>query len=325
PCRSSLFFCLLSGLQPAQNLPAIRFAAKNSQRANHLPRRLPRVQHHGVKPLHRCQRNRQNLTEQHYAFSACPSTLMPVIFTAVYDWRCPCSFLYCFLRFRWNTSILSARSCLTTWPVTNAAAGLAISPSVALTARTSVNSTFSPLDCGSFSISITSPGVTRYCFPPARITAYMAISCTSFRCANATAPHLSGTLTCLCTCTYPAPGRKPSRKQAPRSAGVSCKDTSSTGKPFNTIGFAQSGQLGAAVPMDPQRPENGGTYNIYYNATLKTKLRAKFEELTITSAPICSLHLEDAARSASRRNIVPFSPVRRLTAPGWPAEREFRK
>src|ERR1017187_9244644 len=34
---------------------------------------------------------------------------------------------------------------------------------------------FSPLVCGSFSILITSPGATRYCFPPARITAYMAM------------------------------------------------------------------------------------------------------------------------------------------------------
>src|SRR5581483_4894191 len=34
---------------------------------------------------------------------------------------------------------------------------------------------FSPPACGSFSISITSPGATRYCFPPARMTAYMAM------------------------------------------------------------------------------------------------------------------------------------------------------
>jgi len=33
-----------------------------------------------------------------YAFSSWPSTLMPVILTAVYGWRCPFSFLYCFLR-----------------------------------------------------------------------------------------------------------------------------------------------------------------------------------------------------------------------------------
>src|SRR5271165_5607674 len=160
------------------SLSQIRFAVRSSsaQRPHYFPRRLPRVQHHGVETLHRRQQPHHELTEQHYAFSACPSTLMPVIFTAVKSCRCPCSFLYCFLRFRWNTRILSARSCFTTSPVTTAALGLAISPSEALTASTSANSTFSPLVCGSFSISITSPGATRYCFPPARITAYMAIS-----------------------------------------------------------------------------------------------------------------------------------------------------
>src|ERR1700684_2726443 len=99
---------------------------------------------------------------------------MPRILTAVYGWRCPFSFLYCFLRLKWKTRILSARPCSTTCPVTKALDdGLPSSPSEPLTASTSSNCTFSPPACDSFSTLITSPGATRYCLPPARITAYM--------------------------------------------------------------------------------------------------------------------------------------------------------
>ena len=41
------------------------------------------MQHNGIKPLDRRHNPYHCLTEKHYAFSAFPSTLMPVIFTAV--------------------------------------------------------------------------------------------------------------------------------------------------------------------------------------------------------------------------------------------------
>src|ERR1017187_2140087 len=84
---------------------------------------------------------------------------------------------------------------------------------------------FSPLVCGTFSILITSPGVTRYCFLSARTTAYMAIAPMNvsglFVCLLR--PHLDGSqcsecpwlrrpriavawtaLTSLCACTSPS-------------------------------------------------------------------------------------------------------------------------
>src|ERR1035437_10438646 len=84
---------------------------------------------------------------------------------------------------------------------------------------------FSPLVCGTFSILITSPGETRYCFPPARITAYMAMPPMNFSGQGAwlLRPHLDGSqcsecpwlrrpriavaraaLTSLCACTSPS-------------------------------------------------------------------------------------------------------------------------
>src|ERR1017187_4773198 len=92
---------------------------------------------------------------------------------------------------------------------------------------------FSPLVCGSFSILITSPGATRYCFPPARITAYMAMPPMNFSGQGAwlLRPHLDGSQCSECpwlrrprhSCGaagvnlfvrlhFPEPGRKPSQK-----------------------------------------------------------------------------------------------------------------
>src|SRR5579863_1810906 len=85
--------------------------------------------------------------------------------------RCPCSFLYCFLRLRWNTRILSPRPSFRTSAVTLALAGLA-RPLLPETASTSLNSTVWFSD-GTLSIFTTSPGATRYCFPPVRMTAYI--------------------------------------------------------------------------------------------------------------------------------------------------------
>src|SRR5208283_5558793 len=85
------------------------------------------------------------------------------------------SFLYCFFRFRWKTRILSPRPSSSTSAVTLAAAGLAMVPGSPLTASTSLNSTvFFLLSLEStLSIFTTSPGATRYCLPPVRITAYI--------------------------------------------------------------------------------------------------------------------------------------------------------
>src|SRR5664280_652311 len=95
---------------------------------------------------------------------------------------------------------------------------------------------FSPLVCGTFSILITPPGATRYCFPPARITAYMAMPPINFsdkglhnawllrpspRAARNAASVLGFTrrahygangLKLFVRLHFPEPGRRPSRK-----------------------------------------------------------------------------------------------------------------
>src|SRR4051812_42109045 len=106
------------------------------------------------------------------AFS--PLNSMPVIRTAVNCWRCPISFLYCFLRLNLNTRILSPRPSSTTSPVTRAPLA-SVEKVLPLTASTSANSILPPLCCV-FSTLITSPGATRYCLPPERMTAYIEVS-----------------------------------------------------------------------------------------------------------------------------------------------------
>src|SRR6266576_102865 len=70
--------------------------------------------------------------------------------------------------------ILAPRLSSTTSPSTRASDwGRAISPSEAETASTSLNSTWLSVPVANFSTRITSPGATRYCLPPERMTAYI--------------------------------------------------------------------------------------------------------------------------------------------------------
>src|SRR3954451_9704451 len=103
-----------------------------------------------------------------------PPNSMPVMRTAVNCWRCPISFLYCFLRLNLKTRILSPRPSSITSPVTRAPLGAEENSSPPM-ARTSENS-IAPSLWGVFSTLITSPGATRYCLPPERMTAYIEIS-----------------------------------------------------------------------------------------------------------------------------------------------------
>src|ERR1700733_826672 len=93
--------------------------------------------------------------------------------TAVKAWRCPCSFLYCFLRLKWKTRILSPRPSLTTVPSTFPSGVPTIGDDPSEKANTFLNSTALPTSAATFSILTTSPGATRYCLPPVRITAYI--------------------------------------------------------------------------------------------------------------------------------------------------------
>src|SRR5256885_15897403 len=114
------------------------------------------------------------------AFS--PLNSMPVMRTAVNCWRCPISFLYCFLRLNLKTRILSPRPSSITSPVTRAPLA-SVEKVLPLTAKTSANSMSPPLCCV-FSTLITSPGATRYCLPPERMTAYIEVSKYSPRAAT---------------------------------------------------------------------------------------------------------------------------------------------
>src|ERR1017187_6221160 len=82
-------------------------------------------------------------------------------------------FLYCFLRLNLKTRILAARSAPTMVPVT-LPPETSSPPSLkdALTA----SSTSVPISPASFSTRITSPGATRYCFPPVSMIACMQTS-----------------------------------------------------------------------------------------------------------------------------------------------------
>src|ERR1700687_4621282 len=82
-------------------------------------------------------------------------------------------FLYCFLRLNLKTRILAARSAPTIVPVT-LPPETSSPPSLkdALTA----SSISEPMSPASFSTRITSPGATRYCFPPVSMIACMQTS-----------------------------------------------------------------------------------------------------------------------------------------------------
>src|ERR1017187_7016563 len=82
-------------------------------------------------------------------------------------------FLYCFLRLNLKTRILAARSAPTMVPVT-LPPETSSPPSWkdALTA----SCTSEPMSPASFSTRITSPGATRYCFPPVSMIACMQTS-----------------------------------------------------------------------------------------------------------------------------------------------------
>src|ERR1035438_6356613 len=82
-------------------------------------------------------------------------------------------FLYCFLRLNLKTRILAARSAPTMVPVTlPPETSSPPSRKDALTA----SSTSVPISPASFSTRITSPGATRYCFPPVSMIACMQTS-----------------------------------------------------------------------------------------------------------------------------------------------------
>src|ERR1700741_3480575 len=102
-----------------------------------------------------------------------PLTRISLILTSTKFWRCPCIFLYCFLRLSLKTRTLSPRPSLTTEARTLAPLRSDSNlPSSALTARTSENSSL-PSSWAVVSIFNCSPGETRYCLPPVRMTAYM--------------------------------------------------------------------------------------------------------------------------------------------------------
>src|ERR1700730_6943961 len=102
-----------------------------------------------------------------------PLTRISLILTSTKFWRCPCIFLYCFLRLSLKTRILSPRPSPTTEARTLAPVRSDSNlPSSPLTARTSENSRL-PFSWAVVSIFNFSPGETRYCLPPVRMTAYM--------------------------------------------------------------------------------------------------------------------------------------------------------
>src|ERR1700693_4734372 len=95
--------------------------------------------------------------------------------------------LYCFLRLNLKTITLSPRPCSEMVPLTRASANAA--PAVTsfasfTTASTRPNSTSEPTSPGSVSTRTSSPGATRYCFPPVSITAYITILRQSLECGS---------------------------------------------------------------------------------------------------------------------------------------------
>src|ERR1700758_3233337 len=77
-----------------------------------------------------------------------------------------------------------------------------MAPSSPDTTSTSPNSTCPSVPVPSFSTRITSPGATRYCLPPARMTAYIALPPKVPHPAHTNAR--SGTPTILCACCVSA-------------------------------------------------------------------------------------------------------------------------
>src|SRR5580692_1724346 len=121
-----------------------------------------------------------------YALKLLPLTRISLILTSTKFWRWPCIFLYCFLRLSLKTRILSPRPSVTTEARTLAPVRLDSNlPSSPLTARMSENSRLPSL-WAVVSIFNFSPGETRYCLPPVRMTAYMAKT-SSVRCGALTA------------------------------------------------------------------------------------------------------------------------------------------
>src|SRR4029077_3566548 len=112
--------------------------------------------------------------------------------------------------------LCAPRPCSTPSPVTSAPdpAGNTL-PASAETASTSPNSTF-PSVSSCVSTRITSPGATRYCFPPARITAY--INSPSCSCGDGASPCPSraelGRYQ-YCACCFPATACDRTRGAAP--------------------------------------------------------------------------------------------------------------
>src|SRR6185437_6679455 len=110
------------------------------------------------------------------AGQVCPLALMPATRSTVTCWRWPLRRrLFCRRRFL-KMMTLSSRSCAITVAVTEASATVG-APRVRLpslpTASTSVKVTVPPGSASSFSTFSTAFGVTRYCFPPVRMTANM--------------------------------------------------------------------------------------------------------------------------------------------------------
>src|ERR1035438_3341038 len=82
-------------------------------------------------------------------------------------------FLYCFLRLNLKTRILAARSAPTMVPVTLPPE---TSSPPSLKDALTLSSTSEPMSPANFSTRITSPGATRYCFPPVSMIACMQTS-----------------------------------------------------------------------------------------------------------------------------------------------------
>ena len=101
--------------------------------------------------------------------------------TSVKFCRCPCSFLYCFFRFRWKTRILSPRPSPSNFGGHLGGGRLGHGSRLAAHRQHVAELDGLVLGWNTLSILTTSPGATRYCFPPVRITAYIT---------NPPAPHV---------------------------------------------------------------------------------------------------------------------------------------
>src|SRR5216684_9325001 len=108
---------------------------------------------------------------------AFPYNLISLTCTAVKFCRCPREILYWLPFLNFSTVNFFARPWLIIFPVTvtfDASDPNTSFLSSVCTASTDPNVTFSPTSPLTRSIRIVSPGVTRYCFPPVCMTAYIA-------------------------------------------------------------------------------------------------------------------------------------------------------